>query len=233
MEDQCEVALPAAEETRASGKRGSRLTLGLLACTLCLAACGLILSRHNEEARRDKDDFDLHHTLREVSDVRAAIHLEGQYNPDMTSVEWKNHVDQSHSQGGLELNNNEILIPQKGLYFVYSQASFRIRCSVASTDDNVSRPMIHLSHTVKRWSSSYGNIDSQKSYHSILHSVRTACQRSASSGPTEEGSWYSAVYMGAVFSLDRGDRLKTETLEKTLPDLEDEPGKTFFGVFAL
>ncbi len=150
-----------------------------------------------------------------------------------TSVEWKNQVDQSHAQGGLELINNEIVIPQNGLYFIYSQASFRVRCSSSDTDDTTSKPMVHLSHTVKRWSSSYGNDDAKKSYQTILHSVRTACQKTASSDPDQEENWFSAVYMGAVFNLKKGDRLKTVMEEKMLPDLEDEPGKTFFGVFAL
>lgn len=155
----------------------------------------------------------------------------GVYNPDMnTSVEWKSQVDQSHSQGGLELDNNEIVIPRHGLYFVYSQASFRVNCNA---DDSTSQSMVHLSHTVERWSSSYGTDDINKSYQTILHSIRTACQKKSSSNPEEEGSWFSAVYMGAVFNLRRGDRLKTVMEEKMLQVLEDEPGKTFFGVFAL
>ncbi len=148
-----------------------------------------------------------------------------------TSVEWQNQVDQAHSQGGLELDNNEIVIPRKGLYFIYSQASFRVDCSGGGADD--SKTMVHLSHTVKRWSSTYGNDDGQRSYETILHSVRTACQRAASRSPGEEGSWFSTVYMGAVFNLSKGDRLKTVMEEKMLLVLEDDPGKTFFGVFAL
>lgn len=163
----------------------------------------------------------------------------GEYNSNRKdSVEWRNEVDQSHSQGGLKLDNNEIVIPHSGLYFVYSQASFRVKCS--SHDDNYddaddanSTPLVHLSHTVKRWSSSYGNDDTKPSYYTILNSVRTACQKAKSSDASEQGSWFSAIYMGAVFKLKEGDRLKTEMEEKMLLNLEDEPGKTFFGVFAL
>lgn len=157
----------------------------------------------------------------------------GVYNPEYkpaekTAVEWVNNVGQSHSQGGLELEDNEIVIPEDGLYFVYTQASFQVSCS--SENDN-SQPMVHLSHSVKRSSLSYGNV--KKSYKTILHSIRTACQRTVSIDSEEDGDWYSTVYMGAVFSLKKQDRLKTVTEEKLLPDLEDEQGKTFFGVFAL
>lgn len=144
-----------------------------------------------------------------------------------------NRVDQSHSQGGLELKNNEIVIPRDGLYFVYSQASFRVSCSSNSDDDMSSHPMVHLSHSVQRWSRSYGNDDVEKDYQTILHSIRTACQKTTSSDSDEDGSWYSAVYMGAVFNLYAGDTLRTEMEEEMLSKLEDDPGKTFFGVFAL
>lgn len=150
-----------------------------------------------------------------------------------TSVKWMSQVDQSHSQGGLELKNNEIVIPQNGLYFVYSQASFRVSCSGSDDDDVTSKSMVHLSHTVKRWSSTFGN-DDEESYQTILHSVRTACQKTAGGGDSDsDGSWFSTVYMGAVFNLRTGDRLKTVMEKKMLEKLEDDPGKTFFGVFAL
>ncbi|XP_039676633.1 tumor necrosis factor-like [Perca fluviatilis] len=241
MEGECKVVLDAAVDTEARTqtlrvKPSSKLTTALLVFTLCLAAAAaavLVLNRHAEGSGEDKET-DLRHTLRQISNVRAAIHLEGDYNPDRnTSVEWKTGVDQSHFQGGLELNNNEIVIPQNGLYFVYSQASFQVDCISSDADDTTSKPMVHLSHTVKRWSRSYGGDDAKKSYQTILHSVRTACQMKASSKPDEEQSWFSAVYMGAVFNLMKGDRLRTEMEEKMLQSLEDQQGKTFFGVFAL
>ncbi|XP_029299011.1 tumor necrosis factor a (TNF superfamily, member 2) [Cottoperca gobio] len=236
MEGECKVLLEATVDTEArkqttSFKPSSTKTTALLVFTLCLAAAAaaavLLFNMHAKGSGQDEANVELLHKLRHISNPRAAIHLEGEYNPDVkTSVEWKNQVDQSHSQGGLELYNNEIVIPQNGLYFVYSQVSFQIHCSSSEADD-LSQPLVHLSHTVKRWSSSFG------SYQTILHSVRTACQMRATSDRDDEGSWYSAVYMGAVFSLKGGDRLKTVMEEKMLPGLEDEPGKTFFGVFAL
>lgn len=144
-----------------------------------------------------------------------------------TSVEWQKDVDQSHSQGGLELDKNEIVIPRDGLYFVYTQASFRVDCS-SDADDTSSHPMVHLSHTVQRWSRSYA-----PKYVTILHSIRTVCQKTTSGDSDEDGNWYSAVYMGAVFNLYAHDRLRTQTEEAMLEKLEDEPGKNFFGVFAL
>ncbi|XP_022599820.1 tumor necrosis factor-like [Seriola dumerili] len=244
MEDECKVQLDATVSTEArkhttQGVRpSSKLTTALLAFTLCLAfaaAAVLFFNTHTKERTgQDEDTTDLHHTLRQISNGRPAIHLEGKHNESLsTSVEWKNNVDQSHATGGLKLENNEIVIPRTGLYFVYSQASFRVSCTSSDADDATSKPMVHLSHTVKRWSSSYGGDNTENSYQTILHSVRTACQKTASSAGDEEGNWYTAVYMGAVFNLRKGDRLKTVMEERMLLKLEDEPGKTFFGVFAL
>uniref|UniRef100_A0A3B4UAL9 Lymphotoxin-alpha n=1 Tax=Seriola dumerili TaxID=41447 RepID=A0A3B4UAL9_SERDU len=250
MEDECKVQLDATVSTEArkhttQGVRpSSKLTTALLAFTLCLAfAAAATYSAVPAWSCCAPSHFmnlcllfsaDLHHTLRQISNGRPAIHLEGKHNESLsTSVEWKNNVDQSHATGGLKLENNEIVIPRTGLYFVYSQASFRVSCTSSDADDATSKPMVHLSHTVKRWSSSYGGDNTENSYQTILHSVRTACQKTASSAGDEEGNWYTAVYMGAVFNLRKGDRLKTVMEERMLLKLEDEPGKTFFGVFAL
>ncbi|XP_017292930.1 tumor necrosis factor a (TNF superfamily, member 2) [Kryptolebias marmoratus] len=245
MTGECMIAMNATPDTEAAkqtpqsatGFHSSRLTMALMAFTLCLAVAAsaalLVFSLNAKDSRPAEDNFDLRHTLRQISNVRAAIHLEGQYNADMnTSVKWTSNIDQSHSQGGLELDNNEIVIPRDGLYFVYSQASFRVRCS-SNADDSSSNSMIHLSHTVKRWTSLFGSDKDDESYQTILHSVRTACQKTAGSDSGSKESWFSVVYMGAVFNLKSGDRLKTEMEEQMLKKVEDEPGKTYFGVFAL
>ncbi|XP_057684029.1 tumor necrosis factor a (TNF superfamily, member 2) [Corythoichthys intestinalis] len=233
MEQDCKVTVMAfadAESNKKPGaKCGSRLTTALLGLTLflaCAAAVVFFSSLYSKNPGQDEVGFDIHHTLRHISNVRAAIHLTGQYNSQIAnSVEWINQVDPSHSQGGLELKDNEIVIPQSGLYFVYSQVSFRVSCRKDDNDDASATSLIHLTHRVRRWSNSFGNDE----YRTILHSVRTACQKTDTE---EEGNWYSAVYMGAVFNLNKGDKLKTVT-EKMLPNLEEETGKTFFGVFAL
>lgn len=159
----------------------------------------------------------------------------GVYNSDYseTSVEWRDNVDQSFSQGGLKLENNKIVIPRSGLYFVYSQASFRVSCQ-ADPKHQVSHRMVHLSHTVQRWSKTYGiGSGNSDEYQTLLDSVRTVCEKMPSSDPEGKGPWFSVVSMGAVFHLEEGDKLKTLTPHRLMSDLEDDSGKTFFGVFAL
>lgn len=61
-----------------------------------------------------------------------------------------------------------------------------------------------------------------------MSAIRSVCQGTAQ----EDGrGWYSAIYLGAVFKLNKGDKLWTETNQ--LSQLETDDGKTFFGVFAL
>lgn len=117
------------------------------------------------------------------------------------------------------MENNEIRIPHNGLYFVYSQAAYKLKCK----DDEDVGNMMHISHTVERSSDSYG-----KKYKPLLSTIRSACKKTA-----EGNSWFGAVYLGAVFNLEAGDRLRTKTDLKLLPSVERSGGKTFFGAFSL
>ncbi|KAM7421413.1 hypothetical protein PAMA_015509 [Pampus argenteus] len=136
-------------------------------------------------------------------------------------LEWKNGQGQAFAQGGFQLVDNKIVIPQAGLYFVYSQASFRVSCSDGDEHGEGKR-LTPLSHIIWRDSDSVG------SKTSLMSAVRSACQQAAQGG---EQGWYNAIYLGAVFQLNKGDKLWTETSQ--LSELETDDGKTFFGVFAL
>lgn len=158
--------------------------------------------------------------------MRLSSLYPGEYNSEVIAdaVVWTQGVDQTFAQGGLELKGNQIIIPDTGLYFVYSQASFRVSCNVA--DGSVDKRTA-FRHVVKRNSDSLGG---EPAY--LLGGLRSVCQRTAGDVASNVGEgWYSAVYMGAVFRLLGGDQLWTET--NRLNDLETEDGKTFFGVFSL
>ncbi|KAM6967570.1 tumor necrosis factor b (TNF superfamily, member 2) [Aplochiton taeniatus] len=170
---------------------------------------------------------DHQNTLKRIgSHAKAAMHLEGDYNSTVLAdqVEWKMNEGQGFSQGGLELENNQIVIPHTGLYFVYSQVSFRVSCD--GGQDNAGRHTKPLSHRIWCHSDSIGGNTS------LLSAIRSACQLATNDADRISGEgWYNAIYLGAVFQLKKGDSLWTET--NRLEDLESEGGKTFFGVFAL
>ncbi|XP_062342974.1 tumor necrosis factor a (TNF superfamily, member 2) [Osmerus eperlanus] len=190
----------------------------LLAMALCVSAALFFTWHHKKEVHID----DLRLTLRQISGVKNAIHLEGYYDSSYsnTTVQWSDDVNQGFSQGNLKLVNNEIVIPSTGLYFVYSQVSFKVHCQAGN--------MVHLSHSINKLSDSYGNRDDddEKRNLLLLHSTRTVCGGS-------QGNSVTAVYMGAVFHMNDGDRLKTDTESRHLPHLQEKSGKNFFGVFAL
>lgn len=140
-------------------------------------------------------------------------------------LEWKNGQGQAFAQGGFKLKDNQIVIPQTGLYFVYSQASFRVSCSEGD-EEGVAKRLTPLSHRIWRYSDSIGNRAS------LMSAVRSACQNTAQEDSYRVGQgWYNAIYLGAVFQLNKGDKLWTETNQPS--ELETDEGRTFFGVFAL
>ncbi|XP_076864541.1 tumor necrosis factor a (TNF superfamily, member 2) [Brachyhypopomus gauderio] len=205
---------------------GGRWRLGgaLLAVALC--ATGFLCFAFNKPHRSADESDEITHTLRQISEsAKAAIHLSGDYNPVLSnmSVEWRDGEDQSFAEGGLKLKNNEIYVPRNGWYFVYSQATYRVSC--ATKDDR--RDIVHLSHEVSRWSGSYD------SWKPLLSAVRSACKLTPAGGDDGEEQWFTAVYLGAVFNLQAGDRLRTVMDAERLHDIEGDNGKTFFGVFSL
>ncbi|XP_072530871.1 tumor necrosis factor a (TNF superfamily, member 2) [Salminus brasiliensis] len=204
-----------------------KMCMALLAVAVC--AAGAVFFTFNKTHNKPDETEDIRHTLRQVSySAKAAIHLSGHYNSKIsnTSVVWRDNEDQSFTDGGLVLKNNEIHIPHNGLYFVYSQASYRVTCNSKTVEDD--EQVVHLSHMVSRWSDSY------RSYQPLLSTVRTACKKTHSPSNEDHGEqWFSAVYVGAIFKLEAGDRLRTDMDAKMLPEVEAESGKTFFGVFSL
>nr|ABG91800.1 TNF-alpha 2 [Salmo salar] len=166
---------------------------------------------------------DTHHTLKQIAgNAKVAIHLEGEYNPNLTAntVQWRKDDGQAFSQGGFKLQGNQILIPHTGLFFVYSQASFRVKCN------SPGERTTPLSHVIWRYSDSIGDNAN------LLSGVRSVCQQNYGNSESNIGEgWYNAVYLSAVFHLNEGDKLWTET--NRLTEVEPEQGKNFFGVFAL
>ncbi|CAN9514166.1 unnamed protein product [Ophioblennius macclurei] len=185
-------------------------------------------SAERTQAQSSSDRPDLHQTLNRISSgATAAIHLEGRYDDEDgrgggitgAGLQWRKDQGQAFDQGGFNLSNNSVLVPKTGLYFVYSQASFRVPCSEDGGGESAPTP---LSHRIWRYSDSVGGKAS------LMSAVRSACQND---GGGDGRGWYNAVYLGAVFQLQRDDRLWTET--NPLARLETDEGKTFFGVFAL
>ncbi|XP_072547080.1 tumor necrosis factor b (TNF superfamily, member 2) [Salminus brasiliensis] len=156
-----------------------------------------------------------------VNKTKAAIHLHVSGAVD-GSLQWASGADQSFAMGGLKLENNEIVIPSNGLYFVYSQASFDVMCESIERDEESGTL---LSYAIQ-WSSPAAS--SIPKY--LLNGVKTvACQSSEEEGNDEHV--YEIIYLGAVFKLYKGDKLSTDA--NHLAHIDKHSSKTFFGVFQL
>ncbi|XP_050984645.1 tumor necrosis factor b (TNF superfamily, member 2) [Labeo rohita] len=157
--------------------------------------------------------------LKQIAErTKAAIHLHGEHSSSLPndSLKWVSGVDQSFEQGGLKLDDNKILIPADGLYFVYSQVSYSIQCN--PDEDELTQKF--LSHSIWRYT------DAVTDWKPLQNSAHSVCQ-SQEDGKTT----YSTIYLGAVFKLMQGDKLSTKTSHAA--EVEENYAKTFFGVFAL
>ncbi|XP_040022450.1 tumor necrosis factor b (TNF superfamily, member 2) isoform X1 [Gasterosteus aculeatus] len=233
-------------EKKPSAGRLCKMSVAILVVALCLGGILLLAwfwpglkkqSGQTESGQteamlqtKSAEKTDHHSTLRQISSkAKAAIHLEGNYEEDddgsQGRLEWKSGQGQAFAQGGFRLEGNKIVIPHTGLYFVYSQSSFRVSCGDGD-EEGAGQSHVPLSHRVWRYTNSLGKEAS------LMNAVRSACQNAPQEDGFRDGQgWYNAIYLGAVFKLNKGDRLRTETNQ--LSELETDDGKTFFGVFAL
>ncbi|XP_062385413.1 tumor necrosis factor-like [Sardina pilchardus] len=208
------------EQTKMTGasrpSKSWKIGMALLAIGLCAASAIFFTINNNQKRDVTEGSEGLTHHLRQISKRhqgtnQMAIHLEGEKGAN--TLTWSVDTDQAFERG-LKLVDNEIVIPKKGMYFVYSQVSFSIR--------NCGPEQDLLSHAVMRQSKVF---DGKRA---LLRTVRSSCERKSAQ---EDDYWYGAINLGAVFSLEEGDRLST--LTQPMASVEDESGKTFFGVFAL
>lgn len=197
----------------------------LLTVALCAAAAvcfTLNKSQNNQEGGNELRLTLRDHLSKENVTSKVAIHLAGAYDPDVcnNSLDWKQNQDEAFVSGGFKLVNREIIIPNDGIYYVYSQVSFHISCKNDMPEDH---NVVHMSHAVWRYSESYG------SYKPHFRAIRSICVHVSDT----EDLLYDTIYLGGAVILQAGDKLRTKTTTELLPHVENENGKTTFGVFAL
>ncbi|XP_015977133.1 lymphotoxin-alpha isoform X2 [Rousettus aegyptiacus] len=144
---------------------------------------------------------------------KPAAHLVG--DPSIqNSLRWRANTDRAFLRHGFSLNNNSLLVPTSGLYFVYSQVVF----SGEGCFPKATPTPLYLAHEVQLFSSQYP-----------FHVSLLSAQKSVCPGP--QGPWVRSVYQGAVFLLTQGDQLSTHT--DGISHLLLSPSSVFFGAFAL
>uniref|UniRef100_A0A2K6SIV6 Tumor necrosis factor n=1 Tax=Saimiri boliviensis boliviensis TaxID=39432 RepID=A0A2K6SIV6_SAIBB len=145
-----------------------------------------------------------------VAHVVANPQAEGQ-------LQWLNRRANALLANGVELRDNQLVVPSDGLYLVYSQVLFKGQgCPSTFT---------LLTHSISRIAVSY------QAKVNLLSAIKSPCQRETPRG-AKTHPWYEPIYLGGVFQLEKGDRLSAEISPPDSLDLA-ESGQVYFGIIGL
>ncbi|XP_041081853.1 lymphotoxin-alpha-like isoform X1 [Polyodon spathula] len=171
-------------------------------------------------------------SLKQIPDKKygrkPSAHLIADFSKGHTKLSWLSNVNQAFLQNGMRLENEqELVIPADGLYFIYAQVVFKGMGS-SSEDKGASNSWNGcsgcgsstkiLSLSVERLSDAY------PMYESILSTSRSIYLQK-----NQGGVWIAPLYQGALFKLTQGDKLQVKASPLDL--INDS--KTFFGAFAV
>ncbi|KAM6185507.1 tumor necrosis factor isoform 2-T2 [Rhynchocyon petersi] len=220
-----EEALP----KKAGGPQGSKwcLCLSLFsflvvagATTLfCLLHFGVIGPQEEELQNNFQLSNTLAQTLRsssQTSSDKPVAHVVAKHQAE-GKLEWVYRRANALLSNGVQLKDNQLVVPSSGLYLIYSQVLFK--------GQGCPNTHVLLTHTISRFAVSYPNKVN------LLSAIKSPCHQETSEG-AEARPWYEPIYQGGVFQLEKGDRLSAEI---NLPDYLDlaETGQVYFGIIAL
>lgn len=172
--------------------------------------CGRWAELEGQDVESGTDRVTLTHFSLFLSLPPANPQAEGQ-------LQWLSGRANALLANGVELTDNQLVVPVDGLYLIYSQVLFR--------GQGCSSTHVLLTHTISRFAVSY------QTKVNLLSAIKSPCQTETPEG-AEAKPWYEPIYLGGVFKLEKGDRLSAEI---NLPDYLDfaESGQVYFGIIAL
>ncbi|KAJ6653442.1 hypothetical protein lerEdw1_009195, partial [Lerista edwardsae] len=170
----------------------------------------------NQDALEDRRPFSggLPHTMKvqALASRKPVAHVIAQPTKDHTLV-WSDKNAPAMLEN-IDLDReNALVIPSSGLYFVYSQLMFhKNSCNAES---------LHLTQTIESFSTVYNDkVD-------LLKSIKTVCE-----GGEHSNFWFESIYQGAIFKLNKGDRLWSRTESAQFLDF-NHAEQNYFGIIAL
>uniref|UniRef100_Q8MKG8 Tumor necrosis factor n=1 Tax=Saimiri sciureus TaxID=9521 RepID=TNFA_SAISC len=186
----------------------------------CLLHFGVIGPQREEQSSRDFSPINsLALAVRSSSRIpsdKPVAHVVA--NPQAEGqLQWLNRRANALLANGVELRDNQLVVPSDGLYLVYSQVLFKGQgCPSTFT---------LLTHSISRIAVSY------QAKVNLLSAIKSPCQRETPRG-AKTHPWYEPIYLGGVFQLEKGDRLSAEISPPDSLDLA-ESGQVYFGIIAL
>ncbi|XP_036034448.1 tumor necrosis factor ligand superfamily member 15 [Onychomys torridus] len=143
-------------------------------------------------------------------------HMQNQY----PALHWEHELGLAFTKNRMNYTNKFLVIPESGDYFIYSQITFRgitSRCGDISQGKQPNKPNLIVVVITKV-------TDNYPEPAHLLTGTKSVCEISS--------NWYQPLYLGAMFSLEEGDRLMVNVSDISLVDYTKED-KTFFGAFLL
>ncbi|KAK6481101.1 tumor necrosis factor ligand superfamily member 15-like [Huso huso] len=145
------------------------------------------------------------HLTAMAHNLTSSEDVENQFLP------WEHQHGQAFLKNGLDYQDNALVFPISGDYFVYTQVTFREIYKKEKCEPRM------LKQTITKVTDKYP-VPTE-----LATASKTVC---------ETGMWVKTIYVGAIFQLDKGDRLKVNVSNISLVDLTSEK-KTFFGAYLL
>lgn len=150
--------------------------------------------------------------LQAMESQKPAAHLIADFSNK--EVKWISNKGYAFLENGMKLENNRLVIPSRGLYFVYTQVVY---CGgKCATQGN-----LYLTHSVNKRSEAYP-VDMP-----LLSATKSACEGTSHNGTP----WYETIYLGGVFSLEEGDVLSTLTSQTSY--LDPKGAQNYFGAISM
>ncbi|XP_078497620.1 lymphotoxin-alpha-like [Lissotriton helveticus] len=235
MEHHTDPAVTDAEHGRPRVQPRAQDRCWQLISLMCLLALGtattlLVLAhRNNKKESSIKDPHAHAHSEASYllasrheasSPEKPAAHLQGITEKNGRSVKWSNSTSHAFTRGHVQLQNNSLVIPSTGMYFVYAQVVFSgSSCPEAGS--------LYISHNIMRFSKSYPEPSP------LMSAQKTTCvDATPAHGKRPTSRWFRTIYQGAVFRLDKGDQLSTK-MEHQFSNLVVSYDSTYFGLFAV
>ncbi|KFO26776.1 tumor necrosis factor ligand superfamily member 15 [Fukomys damarensis] len=163
--------------------------------------------------RDDRDKPRAHLTVVRQTPTK---HLKNQF----PALRWEHELGLAFTKNRMNYTNKFLVIPESGDYFVYSQITFRgttSECGNISPGRRQNKPDSIIVVITKV-------TDSYPEPAQLLTGTKSVCEISS--------SWFQPLYLGAMFSLQEGDKLMVNVSDISLVDYTKED-KTFFGAFLL
>ncbi|NWV95618.1 TNF15 factor, partial [Machaerirhynchus nigripectus] len=126
-------------------------------------------------------------------------------------LQWEDKRGLAFTKNNLSYSSNALVIPVSGDYYVYAQVTFRGPIESSTKPNSVTEIITKVT-------------DSYPEPTQLLTGTKTL---------NENGNgWFQPIYLGAVVSLEVGDKLMVNVSDIKLVDYTKEH-KTFFGAFLL